>query len=166
MMAENPGKAQLLSEIRSEWLLLERLISGLSEEQKSAPGAQGDWSVKDTLAHLSAWEKVLLDRLGAVMSGGPMQYPPIRSEEELNLLNDKIYAENKERLLSSVLMEFRSVYHGVLTVLEALDKSMLAQPALPGLGEEGPRVWQLIQDNTSGHFQEHRQALEEWFASG
>jgi len=161
-MAEIPTKAELIAEIRHEWLLFESLLNGLSEAQSTTSGVEGSWSVKDMLAHLSAWEKVLLDRLGAALSRQAAQYPPILSEDDVHRFNAQVYAENQGRSLPAVLLEFRNLYTGVLTVLEALDEAFLIHPMPLDYPLDNLIAWEIIRANTSDHYQEHRLALEAW----
>ena len=161
-MTEIPTKAELLAEIRREWLLFETLLNGLSEAQSTTPGVEGPWSVKDMLAHLSAWEKVLLDRLGAALSGKPGQYPPVLSDDDVHRFNAQVYAESQGRSLPAVLQEFRSLYTGVLTTVEALGESFLTHPMPLDYPLDNLIAWQIIRANTSDHYQEHRLALEAW----
>jgi hypothetical protein len=161
-MTEIPTKAELLAEIRREWLLFETLLNGLSEAQMTAPNVEGPWSVKDMLAHLCAWEKVLLDRLGAALSRGAAQYAPILSEDDVHRFNAQVYAESQGRSLPAVLLEFRSLYTGVLTTVEALGESFLTQPMPLDYPLDNLIAWQIIRANTSDHYQEHRLALETW----
>ncbi len=161
-MAEIPTKDELIAEIRREWLLLETLLNSLTEAQMTTPNVEGSWSVKDMLAHLSAWEKVLLDRLGAALSRGTAQYPPILSEDDVHRFNARAYTENQDRSLSAVLQEFRSLYTGVLTVVEALGETFLTHPMPLDYPLDNLIAWQIIRANTSDHYQEHRLALEAW----
>ena len=161
-MAEIPSKAELMTEIRHEWGLLEALLNGLSEAQMTEPNVQGPWSVKDMLAHLSFWEKVLLDRLGSALSRQPGQYPPVLCDEDVHRLNAQVYAESQERSPAAVLLEFRSLYTGVLTVVEALDEAFLTHPMTLDYPLDNLIAWQIVRANTSDHYQEHRLALEAW----
>jgi len=147
-MTDIPTKDELIAEIRREWLLLETLLNSLSEDQMTTPDVEGPWSVKDMLAHLSAWEKVLLDRLGAALSGGTAQYPPILSEDDVHRFNAQAYTDNQDRTLSAVLQEFRSLYTGVLTVVEALPDPSHA----PGLSPGQP-------DRLADHPRQHQRPL-------
>ena len=52
-------KAELMARIDREWAALERTLALLSESQMTTAGP-GGWSAKDLLAHISAWERVLL----------------------------------------------------------------------------------------------------------
>jgi hypothetical protein len=159
-----PTKDEILQEIRSEWLLLERLLAGLSEAQMTTPGVIADWSIKDMLVHLSAWQKLLLERLGAALFHQPARYPPVRSQEDVDLLNARFFTEGQARPLPAVLMEYRSLYSGVLTVVEALDEAVLAGPMPIEWIEDAPTVWEMVRANTSDHYREHRQQIEAWLA--
>ncbi len=162
-MAEIPTKAQLLTEIRAEWARFETLLGGLNDDQMTTPGVQDAWSIKDMLAHITVWEKVLLDRLQAVSAGQATQYPPIQSEDDINKMNAQIYAENKDRPLGDVLSDFRAVHAEVLTAVEGLDEDLFAG-TLPLGWETDPPAWRMIAANTNWHYQEHRQVLEAWLS--
>ena len=161
-MENIPTKAELIAEIHREWGLLEALLNGLSEAQMTAPNVLDSWSVKDMLAHLSYWEKVLLDRLGSALSGGAGQYPPILSEEDVHCVNAQVFAESQGRPFSAVLLEFRNLYTGVLTVVEALDETFLTHPMPLDYPLDNLIAHEIIRANTSDHYQEHRLALEAW----
>jgi len=161
-MEKIPTKAELVAEIHREWGRLEAVLNGLSEAQMTAQHVLGPWSIKDMLAHISYWEKVLLDRLGAALSGKAGQYPPILSEEDVDRINAQVFAENQARPLSAVLLEFRNLYTGVLTVLEALDEHFLTHPMPLDYPLDNLIAWEIIRANTSDHYQEHRLALEAW----
>lgn len=150
--------------MQSEWLLLEQTLNRLSEEQMLAPGVTGKWSVKDDLAHINAWEKVLLDRMECVMTGQPVKYPPIMNNDDVELFNSRVYLENCERSLSSVQLEFRSLYSGLLTMLEALDEAALTRPIPWDWASDDLRLWHIIVANTSDHYREHRLEMEKFFA--
>ncbi len=158
-MSENAQKNQLLTEIEQEWANIERHCAGLSEADMLAPGAQGEWSVKDVLVHLSAWEKYLLDRLGYVMTGQHPLYPAMASWDDVHRFNAQVYEANKDRPLPSVVIEFRSLYRGVMTVLEALDEETLNKPYSYDFPDDGLNLQQLIRANTCEHFREHCEAI-------
>ena len=125
-----------------------------------APGAEGEWSVKDILSHLSAWEKYLLDRLGMVMTGQPPLYPAMTNWDDVHRFNAQVYADNKDRPLTSVVIEFRSLYRGMMTVLEALSVDKLNQPYSYDFPDDALTLLQLIRVNTYEHYREHCIAVE------
>jgi hypothetical protein len=154
-MHEVSIKRALLAEMDTEWAIIERQCFSLSETDMVNPGTKGEWSVKDILAHLAAWEKYLLDRLGYVLSGQLPIYPVMTSMEDVNRFNARVYAENKDRPLASVVIEFRSLYKGVMAVLEALDDDQLAQPYTYDFPDDELSLLQLIRANTCEHYREH-----------
>ncbi|MDL1896466.1 ClbS/DfsB family four-helix bundle protein, partial [Anaerolineae bacterium CFX7] len=60
-MSHPTTKQELLHRIRARHADMEELLSSLEPAQMRAPELDGGWSVKDSLAHIAAWEKVLLD---------------------------------------------------------------------------------------------------------
>ena len=157
----NPSqRSQLLAELDREWANVERICAGMSEADMLAPRLQGEWSVKDILVHLSAWEKYLLDRLGYVMTGHHPQYPAMSSWDDVHRFNAQVYEENKDRPLTSVVIEFRSLYRGVMTVLEALSDDQLSQPYSYDFPDDALTLLQLVRANTYEHYREHCIALE------
>jgi hypothetical protein len=157
---ETNRKTELLAELDQEWATIERLCAALNENEMLAPGVQEEWSVKDILVHISAWEKYLLDRLGYVMTGQHPQYPVMTTWDDVHRFNAQVYAENKDRPLPSVIIEFRSLYRGVMTALEALDDKMLDQPYSYDFPDDQLNLLQLIKANTYEHYREHCIAID------
>ena len=50
-------KGELLDRLAEERANLLRAIEGLEEGEMNLPGAEGEWSVKDLLGHIAAWER-------------------------------------------------------------------------------------------------------------
>jgi hypothetical protein len=153
-------KTELLAELDQEWANVERICAGMNENEMTAPGVQGEWSVKDVLVHISAWEKYLLDRLGYVMTGQHPQYPVMITWDDVHRFNAQVYAENKDRPLPSVVIEFRTLFRGVMTVLEALDEQLLDQPYTYDFPDDQLSLLQLIKANTYEHYREHCVTIE------
>ena len=153
-------RSEMLAEFEQEWVNIERICASLSQAEMVAPGAEGEWSVKDILCHISAWEKYLLDRLGMVMTGQAPNYASMKSWDDVHHFNAQVYKENKERLLNSVIIEFRSLYRGVMTVLEALSEEQLNEPYAYDFPDDDINLLQLVRANTCEHYREHRMAIE------
>lgn len=50
-------------------LLVIRALDGLPEKEWDIPGACGDWSVKDIVAHLASYEHLIVDVLNTFLGG-------------------------------------------------------------------------------------------------
>lgn len=162
-MDKNPPssiRSELLAELDLEWANIERICAGLSQAKMIAPGVEGEWSVKDILCHLSAWEKYLLDRLGMVMTGQPPLYPVMNSWDDVHRFNAQVYKENKDRPLTSVIIEFRSLYRGVMTMIEALNEDQFSKPYSYDFPDDSITLLQLIRANTCEHYREHCIAIK------
>jgi hypothetical protein len=159
-MNEPSIKKELLTELDKEWAHIERICASLTETDMVAAGADGEWSVKDILCHISAWEKYLLDRLGFVLTGQRPLYPAMTNWDDVHRFNARVYADNKDRPLNSAIIEFRNLYRGVMTVLESMNDDQLNQPYSYDFPEDGLTVLRLIRANTCDHYREHCTALD------
>ena len=83
-------------------------IAGLSENTLIEPGVIGDWSVKDILAHISAWEAELVKLLWQVSQE---RIPASLLVEDVSVddLNAAWQAETHKRPLERVLGDFAGV---------------------------------------------------------
>jgi hypothetical protein len=154
------ARSIMLAEFEQEWVNIERICATLSEAEMTTREVEGEWSIKDVLCHLSAWEKYLLDRLGMVMTGQPPQYAVMTSWDDVHRFNAQVFADSKDRSPASVVIEFRSLYRGVMTVLEAMSDDQLIQPYSYDFPDDGLNLLQLIRANTCEHYREHRIAIE------
>jgi len=157
-MIENPvnsTRAELMAELDREWASIERVCFSLTDDEMVTHRVAGEWSVKDVLVHLSAWEKYLLDRLSYVMTGMKPLYPVMTTWDDVHRFNAGVYEENKDRPLASAVIEFRSLYRGVMTMLEALSDEQLNQAYSYDFPDDSLNLLQLIRANTCDHFKEH-----------
>ena len=51
------SKSALINQLQMERSWIEGMLSELTGEQMEAPGVEGNWSVKDIIAHLTEWER-------------------------------------------------------------------------------------------------------------
>src|SRR5512133_1594906 len=58
-------KEHILAALREQFERWEELLASLSEEQITAPHFDRDWSIKDVMAHLWAWQQISSARLEA-----------------------------------------------------------------------------------------------------
>jgi len=125
-----PGtKGALLEEIHAEREKLENLIEPLTPEERAKPGAPGEWSVKDTLAHLAEWEQLLLVWHKAGVRG---EIPPLPAEGytwgRMDDLNAAIFEKYRDWTLEDVLAYSRSSYQQVLDTVQEMSEDELFTP--------------------------------------
>lgn len=149
---------ELLNALRDSRAQMEAALSGLADAHLTEPGALGDWSVKDILSHLTAWEAEAVTALARVKRGlKPGKIPS--APAEVDALNAKWYKENKRRPLDRVLADFRGVRAQMLRQVEGLSDKELAEPR-PWMGNES--LADMIRSETFEHEAEHLPQLLEW----
>ncbi|MCL4853136.1 MAG: maleylpyruvate isomerase N-terminal domain-containing protein, partial [Bryobacteraceae bacterium] len=60
-------RRQLLTRLDKAWQEFRQSYAGLSDSQMLEPGVTGGWSVKDILAHVTAWEEEALKNLPLIL---------------------------------------------------------------------------------------------------
>src|SRR6266700_1613515 len=110
-MSEQMNKAGVLDAMRTGYAALEKTLAPLEEAQMTTPGVNEAWSIKDIIAHITAWQYALLDRLHAAARGvTPTSYGPELTDEDIDKLNEQFYQQSKSRPLAAVLADFRTTY--------------------------------------------------------
>lgn len=161
-MEESFSKTRLLKEMRSGYDAFEQLLSTLNEDDMTTPNVNGNWSVKDNLAHLGFWHEHVLNMLNGAQSNTEPEedFPGLDADEA----NEHIYAQNKDRALADTLSTFRSTYQQVLAKVEEMSEEALTTPR-SWLGDNSP-VWPYVIGNVHGHYEEHSQIINDWLARG
>jgi uncharacterized damage-inducible protein DinB len=114
-----------LSRTRAELL---DAIKGLDEAALDRKGAVGDWSVKNVLAHIAAWESWVVQALPARLAGGttPEHLRARLADEDQS--NAEEVAEREELTPSEQLMELERTRAELLAYVRGLDEATLARP--------------------------------------
>ncbi len=158
-------KAKLLSDIREERARLERVLERIDGTAMVEPGAVGQWSAKDVLAHIAYWERTYRGWIEAASCGETVEMPaPGLTWEDVDLFNDRAYQASRDRSLADVRAEFAASYPLILGSIEATDEAVLLDPERNPLGARAP-LWEFAAANTSDHYREHRESIETWLAS-
>jgi hypothetical protein len=120
------SKAQLLKDIQTERRRLEKNLAKLNAGQWIEPGVTGSWSVKDLLAHLTAWEQLFL-RWVSIGEGAPSgEIPPVgMSRKAMAVLNEAIFERNRDRSLEDVMADFYASFIQVQAAIQELSEADL-----------------------------------------
>ncbi|MCH8814238.1 MAG: ClbS/DfsB family four-helix bundle protein [Chloroflexi bacterium] len=163
-MSDEPRtKAELPKRIETARAALDDLIAGLSDDQLVAPAPNGGWSVKDHLAHLSAWEA----GIAALLRRRP-RYLAMQLDAETYLntdtdgLNAIIYQRNKDRSLEDVRADLSHAQRRLLEALSGLTDADLLKTYSHYQPDEdsGTPIVGWITGNTYDHYDEHRTLIE------
>lgn len=128
-MPRPTNKIQLIDDIQTEHAALETLLNSLSHEQMTAPNVVGAWSVKDVLAHLTAWEQMCLAWYQAGKRGETPKTPAEDlSWRQIPELNLRIYNAHQHQPLAVVLEAFGDSYAGMLDAVQQMTEQELFAP--------------------------------------
>ena len=116
------NKSELLHWLQDEYQQWEALLAQIGPERMEQPGVNGDWSMKDLVAHLYyGWQPRLIARIQAAQRGEPEPPPPwpahLQTDDEINAW---IYEANRERSAREVLDESHQQFQQFLAVIEGL----------------------------------------------
>jgi hypothetical protein len=164
-MKQKITKKELIEELRAERARLEALLGDLTNEQMEIPGVQGEWSVKDIIAHITVWEHRGIDWLRAVANGKEPQVPePGYTQRDQKALNLQTYQENRERPLQEILNEFKRSFPILMKEVEDIAEEQLDRTfqgewtrdqLITGWHIAAWRFW---------HYRSHREHVEQWMA--
>jgi hypothetical protein len=128
-MGTTMSKAQLLTDLQDEQAHFDALLGEIGEAYMTQPGAAGDWSIKDIVAHLTGWRRRTVASFQAALRHESSFSPPWPSNlEGADEINAWIYAANQDRPLSDVLEESRAVFEELVATLSAFPEAELFAP--------------------------------------
>lgn len=127
--AGNPRTSvyQLLEDNRAT---LRLSIEGMSDEQMVAPIID-DWSAKDLLTHITAWEELTLLDLQRVKRG---HVPALAcfQQDRVDAWNDMMMSVRRDFTLEQVQAELTGVRDGVMQALDSLSDDAFTGGFVPG----------------------------------
>jgi hypothetical protein len=164
LMPKPVTKEDLIKEIVTERQLLESELALVNKRAMTRRGVIGDWSAKDIMAHLVAWEQFLLDWYRTGLSGETPRVSPHFNIATMHAMNEAIYQQNKRRKLEEVLTEFASSYLETLTAIKAFPEGDLFTSGRSAWTGKGTLAG-YIRANTSNHYRWARTHLHKWLRS-
>jgi uncharacterized protein (TIGR03083 family) len=158
------NKTELLASMESGYNEMEQVLSPLSETQWTTPGANGDWSIKDIVAHLTVWQHVLLRRLQAAARHETPARELLAEEKDIDDMNARFYAENRDRPAAEVYDDFRASYHEIVAQVQSLPDTDLFEAGRFAWTQDSA-LCQYVADNTYEHYDEHLPSIRDWVAT-
>lgn len=158
------NKQEILATLREEYNRWEELLARLSEAQIVEPRLPENWSIKDVIAHLHAWQQRTVARLEAAQLGTvepaypawPDQLDP-EEEGQPHDLNAWLYAQTRDQSWLDVQGNWRTTFQRVLDLAEAIPEDDLLPAGKYSWMEDYPLI-EVLQ-GTFEHHQEHAEYL-------
>lgn len=146
------NRQQLLQKLDKAWVALGDAFAGLSEAQMTEPGVSGDWSVKDTLGHVTTWEQEALAHLPHIATGQRLpRYADLYGG--IDAFNALRVGENGALSLAEVRARFEDVHRQLLAMIESAPEELLTKET---------RYRRRIRLDTYSHYPVHAEAIREW----
>lgn len=160
-------KQEVLSALQGEFERWEQLLSRLGEDRIVARNLPSELSIKDVMAHLTAWQELSLSRLEAALKDtdpahqlGPAGLDP-DAEENLEQINAWIHETYADVAWSTIYQHWRRGYQRLLDLGRKIPEDILMEPAryhwLRGLP-----LFQVLVGAYEHHHDEHYLPLAEW----
>lgn len=160
-------KTDLLDWLQQQYRHWEALLAEVGPARMEQPGVNGDWSMKDIVAHLTGWNYAVVARLQAAQRGEPEPPPPWPAHlEDEDDINAWIYETNRDRPAGEVLEEMRQLHRQLVAAVESLPDDVrieVIEPAfyLPWIGDRRYHVGEFFD-----HFRDDHEAdVRAWLAS-
>jgi len=150
---------ELVAAIRRDRAALDAVIARVPEGRLTEAVLDDGWSVKDVLAHITAWEQLCLKW----MRTGTRRELTAGDElgEQVDALNAQLYADNRMRGLDDVRDAYVRSCDEIVTAAEALsDEQLAANPAWAPHAQ----LWQIVSANSDEHYREHIEQISRWLA--
>lgn len=156
-------KSHILAALREQLEAWEATLARLGEAAIVARAVPSDWSIKDELAHLWAWQQRTLARVEAARLDREPEFPawPFdpndESEEGTERINTWIHETNRDLPWSSVHQNWRDCFLRVLDAAERItERDLLDSGRYAWLNGHAIAVFLLA---TYDHHQEHFEKL-------
>lgn len=118
----------LLNELNRARAALLDAIAGLDEAALDRKGMVGEWSIKNVLAHIAAWEGWLVQTLPARLATGEIPEALRAPAADEDRWNAEQVAEREELTPDEQLMELERARDALVTYLRTLDEATLERP--------------------------------------
>lgn len=146
------NKIQLLDKIEKAWLSFNEAFAGLAEEDLTAGGVTGEWSVKDILAHVTTWEEEALKTLPLILRGERIpRYADVYGG--LDTFNALKSAEKRTLTLEEVVRALEDTHRQLMTfVRDAPDEAIVSET----------RFRRRLRLDTYSNYPIHDKAIRAW----
>ena len=142
-------KSELLERARGAHGALASALEGLTEESAARVGVNPQWSVKDVLAHIAAWEVEGVRRFAETRAGGT---PAPLDKAAIDGFNAAAVEERRAKSFGELREEYEEAHRGITGALEGLPDEL----------DESSREYRFAEIVAVIHPTHHAAQIEEW----
>ncbi|MCA1727828.1 MAG: ClbS/DfsB family four-helix bundle protein [Actinobacteria bacterium] len=155
------NRDELTRRVDEGWADLEAAFEGLDEDALTTPRDPGGWTIRDHLAHIAAWERIVTYRLRGRADEVHEAVGLTREESDAldqDGLNAHIQETSREQPMGKVLIDLREAHREFQQALEEVSEEALSRPWLPDEPDRGALAENVV-GNTFEHYEEHLPAI-------
>jgi hypothetical protein len=143
-------KTEIEERVRDSHLKLLMALDGLTEEEAMRVGLNAQWSIKDALAHVVAWELQGVDSIREIQAG---TWKPQRlNKEMIDDFNAQAVKVRRELSMREVSDEFNAAHSRMESIISTLPDEI----------EESSPTYKFIEGVTFRHMTHHAAQIQEW----
>lgn len=158
----NARRQMLAGQLNDARRRLMASFEGLSDEQMRQPGACGDWSVREALAHVAAWDRANTEGFRQMLQG---KRPAILDldEDGIEAFNRQHHAVDAGVTVEQAIAELEAARVEMVALLRDISNQALFAPA-PGDDTAELSIAACVQAQAI-HDEEHAELIEDWRAA-
>ena len=150
-------KAKVLDALRTERAKWDSVLEQVGEERMMQTGVEGDWTVKDIIAHVTWYEREMVQVFrNRALIGSDLWNLPTHER------NAAIFEQEHERPLAEVLAESRQAYRELIQAIESLSDEDLNDPQRFAEMPDEWVPWQVLASNSWEHYPDHVATIRAW----
>jgi hypothetical protein len=131
-------QSKIMDLLERAFALEKELVSSLSQEERRVIGERERWSIKDQIAHCSAWKERLAKNLSMALKG---VVPP--RDEDYEQVNHDIFEKNREKTWDEVCAYSERIHHELKEVVVSIPEIRFSEGELLPW-QSGRELWKLV----------------------
>jgi hypothetical protein len=159
----NTGRQELIATLENTKAEVEALVAEAGDARLTASGVTGEWSIKDMLAHMTAWEERVVAWAEGIHQGRKPAPPPWSTDWNDDQVNALIYERDRGRSLPDVLEGWRRTHRKVVDAVRTMSEEELFHEKIEWLGDVP--FAEALAGNSYEHQQEHAAQIRAWLAA-
>lgn len=140
-------KEQLRAAVDDSWRSFRQALEPLTAADMEVPGACGDWSVKEVLTHIAAWES----RVTAALLGGV----PMPDPDDLDAFNEAERRRQADMSVAETSIHLDATHRALREAIKS---------SLPEVFASGCPMRRQLDAGTVLHYDEHADGIRTWYA--
>lgn len=165
---------ELISTMREGRQHWDDLLRTIGFDHMTQEGANGTWSVKDVIAHITGWDQWTTARIKANLTGtlpsdietyGHEMPDEVKQAKGFDTINAWFVQTHAHLTPEQTLQESDYVFGTLLTAISSIPDSDLTDPDKTFIGFEWRKdrpLWKILLEMTVEHYEHHAKILSAW----